>query len=203
MCWVARGLEHVGYELMRVFHGVRRTRVRRPDVHRGCLRGRCSLRRGVDRCGRYLLFFFQAEDGIRDHCVTGVQTCALPISLWKTACTGFLTPATLRLAASRSIPCSALDVSYASARVPRAHSWKGARGTPSIWCRSRSLKPSTERCPTSRTISKQFQGPAIGLQCSSSMDNWACVTLLTLGLGPFDIRKRWPVTAEPIDFQFV
>src|SRR5947207_2556857 len=23
---------------------------------------------------------FQAEDGIRDHCVTGVQTCALPIS---------------------------------------------------------------------------------------------------------------------------
>src|SRR5436190_5741324 len=27
-----------------------------------------------------LIFFFQAEDGIRDHCVTGVQTCALPIS---------------------------------------------------------------------------------------------------------------------------
>src|SRR5437588_1411258 len=24
-------------------------------------------------------FFLQAEDGIRDHCVTGVQTCALPI----------------------------------------------------------------------------------------------------------------------------
>jgi len=28
-------------------------------------------------------FFFQAEDGIRDHCVTGVQTCALPISYYK------------------------------------------------------------------------------------------------------------------------
>src|SRR5690606_40940341 len=26
-------------------------------------------------------FFFQAEDGIRDFHVTGVQTCALPISL--------------------------------------------------------------------------------------------------------------------------
>src|SRR5260221_6073862 len=25
------------------------------------------------------IVFFQAEDGIRDHCVTGVQTCALPI----------------------------------------------------------------------------------------------------------------------------
>ena len=29
----------------------------------------------------FLFFFFQAEDGIRDHCVTGVQTCALPIYL--------------------------------------------------------------------------------------------------------------------------
>src|SRR6266516_2501859 len=26
-----------------------------------------------------LVFFFQAEDGIRDRTVTGVQTCALPI----------------------------------------------------------------------------------------------------------------------------
>src|SRR5256886_9192400 len=31
------------------------------------------------------LFFFQAEDGIRDLTVTGVQTCALPI-LWVQAC---------------------------------------------------------------------------------------------------------------------
>src|SRR5207244_8013688 len=28
-----------------------------------------------------VVFFFQAEDGIRDDLVTGVQTCALPISL--------------------------------------------------------------------------------------------------------------------------
>src|SRR5688500_316528 len=27
----------------------------------------------------YVVFFFQAEDGIRDYKVTGVQTCALPI----------------------------------------------------------------------------------------------------------------------------
>src|SRR2546426_4928240 len=27
----------------------------------------------------WVLFFFQAEDGIRDYKVTGVQTCALPI----------------------------------------------------------------------------------------------------------------------------
>src|SRR5256885_9234356 len=32
-----------------------------------------------------VIFFFQAEDGIRDYKVTGVQTCALPISTaWQT-----------------------------------------------------------------------------------------------------------------------
>src|SRR2546425_5362880 len=34
----------------------------------------CKLNRPV------VVFFFQAEDGIRDKLVTGVQTCALPIS---------------------------------------------------------------------------------------------------------------------------
>src|SRR5256885_4214328 len=31
-------------------------------------------------CFYMFFFFFQAEDGIRDYKVTGVQTCALPIS---------------------------------------------------------------------------------------------------------------------------
>src|SRR2546425_79416 len=35
--------------------------------------------RGVEHLS-VTLFFFQAEDGIRDKLVTGVQTCALPIS---------------------------------------------------------------------------------------------------------------------------
>src|SRR5258708_9307588 len=34
---------------------------------------------------KYSLFFFQAEDGIRDDLVTGVQTCALPIYKWDLA----------------------------------------------------------------------------------------------------------------------
>src|SRR5262252_9906128 len=43
--------------------------------------------------GSHLFFFFQAEDGIRDHCVTGVQTCALPIlnpSMASVASDGFI-----------------------------------------------------------------------------------------------------------------
>src|SRR3712207_6870132 len=35
------------------------------------------------------VFFFQAEDGIRDIGVTGVQTCALPIFLYLPTCVGF------------------------------------------------------------------------------------------------------------------
>src|SRR2546430_5596345 len=33
----------------------------------------------MNRYDVFLFFFFQAEDGIRDLTVTGVQTCALPI----------------------------------------------------------------------------------------------------------------------------
>src|SRR3712207_9150547 len=35
-----------------------------------------------------MVFFFQAEDGIRDIGVTGVQTCALPISKSRTPASG-------------------------------------------------------------------------------------------------------------------
>src|SRR5256886_4992644 len=46
--------------------------------------GGCSWVAGMDVHGGVLgvlrlFFFFQAEDGIRDLTVTGVQTCALPI----------------------------------------------------------------------------------------------------------------------------
>src|SRR2546430_5101602 len=55
------------------------------------------------------VFFFQAEDGIRDLTVTGVQTCALPI-LAAGAATGFdaSSPPTVRygsvIAPRRSVP---------------------------------------------------------------------------------------------------
>src|SRR2546421_7113971 len=46
----------------------------------GTIGGSRALRRGaVSRHVLFSLFFFQAEDGIRDLIVTGVQTCALPI----------------------------------------------------------------------------------------------------------------------------
>src|SRR5256885_13271360 len=52
-----------------------------------CTSRACGERPAVDgggvtrhrACRHRLYFFFQAEDGIRDYKVTGVQTCALPI----------------------------------------------------------------------------------------------------------------------------
>ena len=45
-----------------------------------CAINTLTILRCVRRFVSFFVFFFQAEDGIRDHCVTGVQTCALPIS---------------------------------------------------------------------------------------------------------------------------
>src|SRR3989442_1295129 len=64
-----------------------------PDlrIKKSLLKCNWTIRKRLPRCkmrlkkrllafSRRLHFFFQAEDGIRDADVTGVQTCALPIS---------------------------------------------------------------------------------------------------------------------------
>src|SRR5207245_11050709 len=48
--------------------------------------GRSALRQRAAVCAYDLSFFFQTEDGIRDATVTGVQTCALPISSRRAGC---------------------------------------------------------------------------------------------------------------------
>src|SRR2546426_3762562 len=55
----------------------------------------------VSRCRSviWLFFFFQAEDGIRDYKVTGVQTCALPISTQRYNLTGAGDPREVQAAA--------------------------------------------------------------------------------------------------------
>src|SRR3989440_8831198 len=52
----------------------------------------------IRSCSILFCFFFQAEDGIRDLIVTGVQTCALPIS-WRAGSSG----SALGLPSSRSL----------------------------------------------------------------------------------------------------
>src|SRR2546430_13054961 len=79
-------LDYISRKLMRT--GATRTALCAMSIRSSgstCLRGRSSAKLspgsspGVQAV-RWLFFFFQAEDGIRDLTVTGVQTCALPIS---------------------------------------------------------------------------------------------------------------------------
>src|SRR2546430_4775711 len=84
------------------------------------------LDRGVSVAECDVVFFFQAEDGIRDLTVTGVQTCALPI------CRG--TP-----------PSTTATCRSTSTREGRP---AGGRGT--SWCRSRT---STTMCRRSGATS--------------------------------------------------
>src|SRR5690625_8014724 len=58
-----------------------------------------------------MFFFFQAEDGIRDGHVTGVQTCALPIS------SGLSASSVARVSGTRASPSTAAPSS--TWKVPR------------------------------------------------------------------------------------
>src|SRR5437867_50883 len=62
-------------------------------------------------------FFFQAEDGIRDRTVTGVQTCALPISAGRAA----RVPAPgVATAVAPAVPAATVPTAVASAPVAPA-----------------------------------------------------------------------------------
>src|SRR5437868_12913756 len=65
-----------------------------------------------------MFFFFQAEDGIRDRNVTGVQTCALPILGWLSAMSGFQGhTAEQRATYSRIVDAIAVPARFALLRV--------------------------------------------------------------------------------------
>src|SRR2546425_10843467 len=69
----------------------------------------------------YFFFFFQAEDGIRDKLVTGVQTCALPIYLGWPAREPLGTVASVQLAVRAPAPRRATRHGVSSTSVrPRA-----------------------------------------------------------------------------------
>src|SRR2546422_2507026 len=77
----------------------------------------------------FYFFFFQAEDGIRDVAVTGVQTCALPISRRspaRAALRGRTPGARARPGATRA-SSSPSDRAPDRARAPRAASLPSPR----------------------------------------------------------------------------
>src|SRR5260370_5424486 len=89
-------------------------------------------------CHCYLVFFFfQAEDGIRDSSVTGVQTCALPIYAGRLRITQAERINKSRLTQSNAQPTSVI--------VPLNPTSSVASGYSSVLTRPRSILRSEER----------------------------------------------------------
>src|SRR3712207_7366169 len=81
---------------------------------------------------RLFFFFFQAEDGIRDIGVTGVQTCALPISATAFAGIGLITDVPMTLVGRPDLKPGAIGevIEYIKTnqdKVTLAHAGVGSR----------------------------------------------------------------------------
>src|SRR2546430_13181418 len=84
---------------------------------------------------RYFTFFFQAEGGIRDLTVTGVQTCALPILTQRTRLLQiflFSTATAIRLAAPLENPPPRAAAFSPTARRSGSRSSMTPRGEPCL-----------------------------------------------------------------------
>src|SRR2546421_9456567 len=92
-------------------------------------------------CLFVFFFFFQAEDGIRDLIVTGVQTCALPISMVSVSRPGI----------SMCLACS---------RSP----W---RSFVSCWRSSRETSGVGPLCPFCRSLVRRSEERRVGKECRS------------------------------------
>src|SRR5690606_39346197 len=104
-------------------------------------------------------FFFQAEDGIRDFHVTGVQTCALPISM--AADPGF-TPRDKRAAREAlGLPSDAPLVGYMGG-------WAANRGTDILLRAFRLVRASRSDRSEERRVGKS--GMARGRPCGCDHD---------------------------------
>src|SRR5256885_14661756 len=103
-------------------------------------------------------FFFQAEDGIRDYKVTGVQTCALPISrsrcsTWRMmasrrasawlCCTG--AAALAWVAATAAAPPAVATAAAARAGLPRSEERRVGEEGRSPWAPYHLKKKTSDR----------------------------------------------------------
>src|SRR5690606_39437145 len=87
-----------------------------------------------------LIFFFQAEDGIRDFHVTGVQTCALPISPSGAICSPPSILWTMCLTALSRVWCSDSCVPglrYTRVMIACRPPQVSVRRPPKLWCTHR------------------------------------------------------------------
>src|SRR5688500_18268516 len=80
----------------------------------------CYIHYVASRDACSVFFFFQAEDGIRDYKVTGVQTCALPILIAVPYCFGEPSPNRSTTPNQYGTACSATESITCMEKIGRA-----------------------------------------------------------------------------------
>src|SRR5690349_9368867 len=150
-------------------------------------RGRWEWLRGVSWAERgrngektrraVLVFFFQAEDGIRDLYVTGVQTCALPISCLRVPGVLCFRPISQKISA----PTNIAKVDSGGSTTPRPTDTAESGKRPLVATRASSIAMATATA-TPIVISAEVGNPPTPLEmisatpfhCSAAgMANWS------------------------------
>src|SRR5690349_14597024 len=135
-------------------------------------------------------FFFQAEDGIRDLYVTGVQTCALPILSGRVALLPRSTEIQPRVARIRPSPHSTHRLATRfrthgrGAPVFRTETAKAQRGRRPPWVRAR---PKKRQCPACGKKPKLLRMPWVG----EGHDGTLAAGLFGLASGLKTIGSPW------------
>src|SRR5437588_1466224 len=115
-------------------------------------------------------FFFQADDGIRGHCVTGVQTCALPI---------FLNPGA-RWLAHPYRECLFADRLRGSRALLRSNFPTPPLAAPNLSCLARCVLRKTEVLPLSNSSAHRLE------RLDTTIEQLKDVTQLAHGCLPCD-----------------
>src|SRR6267378_7112603 len=131
-------------------------------------------------------FFFQAEDGIRDLYVTGVQTCALPISPSSTAASAAI------MIGAEQIATSAVTAMPACVTAVKYVAWKAAMHAPSARQRHASRGPG--HSPPVTPARFRRHAPAAGSKSTAATSMRAAPT--TSGVA--SARATSSVVTEPV-----
>src|SRR5690606_24180722 len=109
----------------------------------------------------FIFFFFQAEDGIRDFHVTGVQTCALPIFVQLVS--SCLSPPGAGPAARGFVPAAGSRACAPYARGARTAPLPGKSGSrTSVAERARPMETIETGTPTRRSMPSTYALAAAG-----------------------------------------
>src|SRR5258706_1079870 len=124
-----------------------------------------------------VFFFFQAEDGIRDWSVTGVQTCALPISVVSLLESSEVQELDL---AREQVLCEHHGIEFLSFPLPD-------RGVPASWAAAAAVVP---------LVVKLRAGRSVGVHCRAGIGRSGLVAACILVRAGIPFPQVFPILSR-------